>query len=236
MQGMRNWFHESDDERSIETLPYRPRPEFAGAPLHGIESFAPEFWKLVSEPTGPVPRATPSQGSALAASPPMEEISIVSKRLITDDEITNILVGETVSLSGPGVEEMRRQMAQSIMNADEAFGTKRDKFAITADTVLDRTLSPAEEKIRQSIHQNVLEARDRYHRGEDPTNRATQFMKREDRGKPPSTEPPARYGTGFRLQSIHGSFKDSQANGALPKHVYFWQSPDADNYYGRDRK
>lgn len=196
MQRERPWIHYHDGPSTIETLLYHP-DRTQNDPLLGIDSFAPEFWRLVAEPasniqlmqkeaaTGGAARATEAAASAPTASAPaagvpMEEISIVSKHPITDDEITNILVGETVSLSGPGVGEMRKQMAQTIMNADEAFGTKRDKFAKTAGTVLDRTLSPAEEKIRQSIHQDVLEARMRYERGEDPTNRATQFMKRED--------------------------------------------------------
>lgn len=171
----------------------------------------------------------------------MPEYTITSRRprmRLTDDEITNIMVNEAVSLSGSGAEEMRRQMAQTIMNADEAFGEHRKAWARTQPTEIRRRLSPAEEKIKREIHRNVLEARERFNRAEDPTNLATNFIKRPDTGGPPSTEDPkwAKQTNGLRLESILGPFPDSQRNREPGKYVYLWQNALADKYYGRNRK
>lgn len=247
MRNIGNWsfpLQPNEEAPRAETLPYRPEQPRPDDPLLGIDSFAPEFWRLVKdEPRGPVPLATPTLKTAEGVppvAPPMDEISIVSSRpkmRLTDDEITNILVNEAISLSGPGVEEMRRQMAQTIMNADESFGERRGNLAKTKPTVVNRRLSSAEEKMRDAVRINVAEARQRFERGEDPTNLATNFIKREDTGAPPLKHDPAWAAPGeLRLESIQGPFPDSQKNGEPAKFVYLWQNAAADKYYGRNRK
>lgn len=95
---------------------------------------------------------------------------------------------------------------------------------------ITRTISPLEEKRLQDMRKNVAEARDRFDRAEDPTHFATNFMKREDTGGPPSLAPPKNYGADFRLESVHGPYPDSQRNNEPGKHVYIWQNPVADRY------
>ncbi|MGE3336039.1 MAG: hypothetical protein AB7I36_20575, partial [Rhodospirillaceae bacterium] len=161
----------------IEKLPYRPAP-IRNDPLLGIGTFAPEFWRLVAEPvpkpfTAEVP-SEPTPRSPHPASPPnepvapMEEITVTARRPVrhlTDDQIANIVFNETVSLTGPDVQEMRRQMAQTIMNAEEAFGRER-RGAKTAPFEITRAISPVEQKRLQQIRDDVVAARARFERGE----------------------------------------------------------------------
>ena len=223
----------------------------------GFDAFARTFWQALAdrpaskpvilpfipsgEPPKPIPLATGVQGrteffaSTTPPDRPMGDggtISVTGKAYkpgISDTEIAAAVFNETRSLSGDGIDELRRQMAQTIMNADEVWGLKRPDMAGTARTELPPRLNPQEAELFAQIQANVADARERFNKGEDPTNLATNFHMRHTDDKAPPDD--AR--RVFTLQSQHGPFQDARYPGNAQKNAYWniWKNPEANRYY-----
>jgi len=63
---------------------------------------------------------------------------------LSDEQVGNIVFNEPRSLSGPGIDAARGDVAGTIMNADETWGSLRSLHADTAPPSLPSNLSPAE--------------------------------------------------------------------------------------------
>jgi hypothetical protein len=78
-----------------------------------------------------------------------------------EEQITNIVFNETRALSGSGINEARKKMALTIMNAVERWpgsGNARFKNASTAPNTLPEYLPPKEEAILEDVRAAVREA------------------------------------------------------------------------------
>jgi len=90
---------------------------------------------------------------------------------LTDAQIANIIFNETRSFSGPNVDQARSNIAQVVINGDNALGDNRPATAPTTSTV-----PAAEQQTYQACKTAVTAARNtRTNTGIDPTNGALNF-------------------------------------------------------------
>jgi hypothetical protein len=139
---------------------------------------------------------------------------------LSDEEVRNIIFNETRSLSGPGIDDARRELAHTIINADEAWGTQRGLHARTAPSTLPRKYSPAvEARTLQCIESIVSRVRLERTLSIDPTRGATNFNIRPFA----STRPPY-WGPRLILHSVHGPFQNTLGS---PQYIHIWRNPGA---------
>ncbi len=90
---------------------------------------------------------------------------------LTDAQIANIIFNETKSFSGPNLDQARSNIAQVVINGDNALGDNRPATAPTTSTV-----PAAEQQTYQACKTAVTAARNtRTNTGIDPTNGAMNF-------------------------------------------------------------
>jgi RHS repeat-associated protein len=93
--------------------------------------------------------------------------------LLTDAQVANIIFNETRSLSGNGIDTARQNVADAILNGDEAEDAGKGKHPITApDTA---TVPDAEKGTYAKCQKAAKDAREQRKKGEDPTKGATHF-------------------------------------------------------------
>lgn len=88
------------------------------------------IWRRVAEP--PLRDPCPQGGSGASAQAMQSELEPAQVVPLSDEQVGNIVFNETRSLSGPGIDAARADMASSIMNADETWGAARSLHADTA--------------------------------------------------------------------------------------------------------
>jgi|GEM_PF-3815274 len=93
---------------------------------------------------------------------------------LTDKEIANIIFNETRSLSGEGIDEARKNIAHSIINAQESIG-RRPKTGPTIAHVPDQ-----ESDTYSACAEAVTAAREERAKRLDPTGGATNFNFRKN--------------------------------------------------------
>lgn len=93
---------------------------------------------------------------------------------LTDDQIANVIFNETRSLSGVGIDEARKNIAHSIINAQAATG-KRPKTGPVVAHVPEQ-----ESDTYESCQSAVSAARDDKKKNVDPTGGATNFNFRKN--------------------------------------------------------
>ena len=117
---------------------------------------------------------------------------------ITRGQVRNILLNETGSLHGPGVQDVRVAMASSVHNADDIFGDRRKTFADTADDEIRRPLKPLDLQALREI-EAAISANDARRLATpplpDPVNGATNFHMRPHY----STQPPQDFAPDFQI-------------------------------------
>lgn len=122
---------------------------------------------------------------------------------ISDEEIANIIFNETRALSGPGIDEARRNIAHAVINGAEAGG-KRPKSAPTRAEIPE-----VEREIYHSAVNAVAGARYERSKGLDPTDGGVHFDFRPNG----STGP---WWRDHPLLTQKGPFKNSYPHGDLP--------------------
>jgi len=125
---------------------------------------------------------------------------------LTNDQIANIIFNETRSLSGGNIEKGRTDMAQAIINGDEAQDAGKGRRPATAPTTAK--IPPAEQKTSKVCKAAVNEARAQREKGIDPTNGAMHFNLRPDDSTAPFQGNPIR--------THDGPFNNSYPTSALP--------------------
>lgn len=122
--------------------------------------------------------------------------------MLTTTQIANIIFNETQSLSGPGIEQARTNIAMTILNA-ERQGRPRPMTAPDTATV------PIVEK---GIYADCLKAAQKavadHKKGTDPTKGATHFNFRSNAATSPFF--------GFALRTQIGPLRNSYPTPALP--------------------
>jgi RHS repeat-associated protein len=171
-----------------------------------------------------LPAQTEPAGPAAALSArESQSISRGANAILSDEQVGNSVFNETRSLSGPGINDARRSIANIIINGDEALGAQRPT---TASTVLPRNLSTSEQATLQSIRALVTDVRAQRAAGIDPTNDARFFGFRDITKFRSGFEGLAtvrRFGTQVPIRSgIVGPFNNSFPTPALgPTGVFF---------------
>jgi RHS repeat-associated protein len=122
---------------------------------------------------------------------------------LTGEQIANIIFNETRSLTGPGIDRARADLAHAIMNGDEKLGNRRPKTA--PDTV---NVFPGEQDIYQECRVAVLEARLERLFSTDPTNGAMHFNMRKNNSFSPFY--------GYQVQTQTGPFTNSYPSPDVP--------------------
>jgi len=122
--------------------------------------------------------------------------------VLTNEQIANILFNETRSFSGPNVNDARVNIANAIINGDEALGDNRP---ITAPTTAN--VPPAEQQTYQACQDAVTTARNQQANGTDPTNGAMNFNFRNSDSTAPFF--------GLPLQTQVGPLNNSYTGGGL---------------------
>jgi hypothetical protein len=145
---------------------------------------------------------------------------------LSDEQVGNIVFNETRSLSGPGIDAARGDVASTIMNADETWGSLRSLHADTAPSSLPSNFSSAlEGRTLTSIRSTVAQVRTLRSLGFDPTYGATNFNLR---AYPSPVAPP--WARTFSLQALHGAFANTIGP---PQYIHIWQNPAARySFYG----
>ena len=123
--------------------------------------------------------------------------------ILTDEQIANIIFNETRSLSGKRVAEARVNIAQAIINGDEALGDKRP---ITAPTTA--IVPEVERAIIEACRAAVRTAREQRAKGTDPTKGARNFNFRNNDSRAPFYNLPLQTQVG----PLDNSFESKQLN------------------------
>lgn len=121
---------------------------------------------------------------------------------LTDSEIANIIFNETRSLSGDGIDEARKFIAHSIINAQVSTG-KRPKTGPTVAHV-----PPQENDVCTLCQTAVFVAREDRKSAVDPTNGATNFNFRKNNWQGDFY--------GFKIRTQKGPFANSYPSVDLP--------------------
>jgi hypothetical protein len=167
--------------------------------------------------------------SPLPYSPTPRPYEALRANQAADDEeqITNIVFNETRALSGSGIDEARKKMALTIMNAVERWpgpGNARFRNASTAPNALPEYLPPKEQAILEDVR-TVREAGILRSLGGDEVDGATNYyLPKFEQDNVPSIQAPP-WGRRLINQSILGPFPDSYEGGQ--KYIYIWLSPPA---------
>jgi hypothetical protein len=214
--GFRDFFDGGNIGREGLTEQFVPRETGGSGEYHGTTN------------TG-VPYVKTADGKYIIQNNNPEEIVVHATKPIDPQSVKNILINEMRALNGPGLADAATAMTHSILNADEAFGPLRSKFAGTAPTSMPKNLGPTEQKVYDIISHAVDDAAiARKTNGVDPTNFATHFnlperQYQEDR--PPI--PPGDQGQLFkyRFEQQFGPFYDS--NKGIDKYINIWRYDQA---------
>ena len=122
---------------------------------------------------------------------------------LTDAQIANIIFNETRSFSGPNVDQARSNIAQVVINGDNALGDNRPATAPTTSTV-----PASEQQTYQACKNAVAIARNaRTNGGIDPTNGALNFNFRNNNSTAPFFKLP--------IQTQFGPLNNSFTGGGL---------------------
>ncbi len=122
--------------------------------------------------------------------------------VLTDEQIANIIYNETRSLSGENIAQSRENIAQAIINGDEALGDKRP---ITAPTTAN--VPSNEQQTYQACRDAVESARRARSSGNDPTRGAMNFNFRNNDSTAPFY--------GLPVQTQVGPLNNSYTRGGL---------------------
>jgi RHS repeat-associated protein len=165
----------------------------------------------------------PAAAETVARDSTTEPISRGGNAILTDTEIGNIVFNETRSLSGAGIDDARRAIANIVINGDESAGANRP---VTASTRLPRRVSEAEQSTLESIREIVTTVRTERAAGSDSSNGAMYFGFR-DVGRFRSGYEGLATVRRFRTQSpirngVVGPFENSYPTPSLgPSGIYF---------------
>lgn len=122
--------------------------------------------------------------------------------MLTTTQIANIIFNETQSLSGPGIEQARINIALTLLNA-ESQGKARPMTAPDSATV-----PPVEKAIYADCLKAAQQAVADRKKGADPTKGATHFNFRSNSSPNPFF--------GFPLRTQMGPLRNSYPTPALP--------------------
>lgn len=122
--------------------------------------------------------------------------------MLTTDQLANIIFNETQSLSGPGIEQARVNIAMTILNAEKQ-GKARPMTAPASETV-----PPVEKAIYADCLKAAQKAIADQKKGDDPTKGATHFNFRSNSSPNPFF--------GFALRIQFGPLRNSYPTPALP--------------------
>ncbi len=134
------------------------------------------------------------------------------------EELGNTVFNETKGLSGNDIPFARLQLVQSIMNAEDRWGAKRDERARTAKPTLPANMGAREQQILQDVYGTVQQAMVMRSLGLDTTNGATNFNMRttDDMSAP-------RNRSSYKIERRWGPF---QSNGTPYRYVDIYQNPE----------
>jgi hypothetical protein len=154
----------------------------------------------------------PDDVRALGADAQGQDAAATSRAPLTPSQVSAIVWNESRSLSGPQVQQMREQIAHTVMNADAKWGDKRSTYARTSSTTAN--VPPAEKGTYDSSAQAVQAAIAQRARGVDPTNGAVfyQFL--------PGGSPPTWQDRSMKVQQ--GPFNNSYPHGKLGRSNVHW--------------
>jgi hypothetical protein len=150
--------------------------------------------------------------------PPRPEKRDLSKYTAdNEDQISNIVFNETRSLSGPGIQDARRKMALTIMNAVKRWPDEtRYRLARTAPNVLPPSLDSKEQAFLGDVRDAVRRAAIIHGSGGDEVDGAVHYT------LPKASDPRPTF-FGLPLHSRLGPFSDSFRG--TPKAIHFWLDP-----------
>ena len=144
---------------------------------------------------------------AYVANDPVNYIDLFGLKL-TDSQIANIVFNETRSISGPGVDNARKNVAHAVMNGDEAEDKGKGKRPKTASDQVKK-LPPVEKPTHDACKKAVDDARKERKKGIDPTKGGKHFNLRPN----DSTKP----FQGHPIKTHDGPLNNSFPTPELPK-------------------
>jgi hypothetical protein len=142
------------------------------------------------------------------------------KAILTDTEIAAIVYNETRSLSGPGIDQARANIAHAVINADETYGPRRHRLAGTASA--KASVPKVEQSIYEASAASVARARAERARGIDPTAGALHLNFRGD-----SSRSAFKY-SGTRPKTQVGPLNNSWPSDDLPASGVYANTYDDD--------
>jgi RHS repeat-associated protein len=188
-----------------------------------LQGLAEAMWQAYQEKVAEdiqAGEATQTDQSGATQSKPVAQQQVTESSTVnklTVGEIAGIVYNETQSISNSGqqndsIDTARGDVAHAIINADNAYGDKRDQLAGTAPSGVSEAAKSSDQY--KSSLAAAKQAYSELQAGRDPTGGATHFNLRGTDSRANFME--SKTNPGFAIKTHSGPFNNSYPQGGLP--------------------